>query len=217
MHHLGAALDDLPALASAHPGLIAALLTTCKQITKQVQRRRSSSSSSSTQSAARAVKRKYQTYGEDVGSRKIRRATLRTWKSFVGDTATRSRPDYPHHAGRCYVCKGDATAPLCAGCQELGRQMRTWSVDLSGKYAVVTGARIKIGLEVALRLLRDGCFVVATTRFPRSALIRWVIKSCCWCRCHSCCDCCRFANCNCCVPLLLLPLLLRLLSRLLSL
>ena len=37
-------------------------------------------------------------------------------------------------------------------------------VDLSGRYAVVTGARIKIGFHAALRLLRNGCSVVATTR-----------------------------------------------------
>jgi len=29
----------------------------------------------------------------------------------------------------------------------------------------VTGGRIKIGLRIALRLLRDGCFVIVTTRF----------------------------------------------------
>ena len=37
--------------------------------------------------------------------------------------------------------------------------------DLRGKFAIVTGGRIKIGLRIALRLLRDGCFVIVTTRF----------------------------------------------------
>ena len=36
--------------------------------------------------------------------------------------------------------------------------------DLRGKFAIVTGGRIKIGLRIALRLLRDGCFVIVTTR-----------------------------------------------------
>jgi NAD(P)-dependent dehydrogenase (short-subunit alcohol dehydrogenase family) len=46
-------------------------------------------------------------------------------------------------------------------------------MDLKGRSAVVTGARIKIGFEVSLRLLRNGCRVIATTRFPTDALQRY--------------------------------------------
>jgi len=38
--------------------------------------------------------------------------------------------------------------------------------DLNGYVALVTGARMKIGFHVALRLLRDDATVIATTRFP---------------------------------------------------
>ncbi len=41
-----------------------------------------------------------------------------------------------------------------------------------GQRAVVTGARIKIGYAIALKLLRCGAKVYATTRFTYDALER---------------------------------------------
>ncbi len=40
---------------------------------------------------------------------------------------------------------------------------------MSGKTALVTGGRIKIGFRSALWLLRCGCTVLVTSRFPRTA------------------------------------------------
>ena len=54
---------------------------------------------------------------------------------------------------------------------------RHQSCDLTGKTAVVTGARLKIGFHVALKLLRAGCYVIATTRFPVDALKRFKAES----------------------------------------
>lgn len=59
---------------------------------------------------------------------------------------------------------------ICPECAELNRKMRETYCDLSGKTAVVTGGRIKLGYAVCLRLLRQGARVIATTRYPRSAL-----------------------------------------------
>jgi len=39
--------------------------------------------------------------------------------------------------------------------------------------ALVTGARIKIGFEIALKLLRDGATVIATSRFFKDAYLRY--------------------------------------------
>lgn len=39
--------------------------------------------------------------------------------------------------------------------------------------ALVTGARIKIGYEIALKLLRDGATVYATSRFTKDSYIRY--------------------------------------------
>ena len=84
----------------------------------------------------------------------------------------------------CYVCKNRYNFPkkaekfmefwrfyprMCKTCAELNFLKRHQRVDLTGKYAVVTGGRIKIGYELVLKLLRDGCFVIVTTRFPHNA------------------------------------------------
>ena len=68
---------------------------------------------------------------------------------------------------RCYMCKLkfiELTDSLCNNCWNLNESMKNENADLTGKYAIVTGGRIKIGLHTSLRLLRDGCFVIVTTR-----------------------------------------------------
>ena len=49
-------------------------------------------------------------------------------------------------------------------------------VDMRDKICLVTGARVKIGYCVALKLLRMGAFVVVTTRFPHDAAIRYATE-----------------------------------------
>lgn len=50
------------------------------------------------------------------------------------------------------------------------RDQRT---DLTGKRALLTGGRAKIGMYIALRLLRDGAHTTITTRFPKDASRRF--------------------------------------------
>jgi len=40
-------------------------------------------------------------------------------------------------------------------------------------YALVTGARVKIGFQASLKLLRAGAHVIVTTRFPIDAAARY--------------------------------------------
>ncbi|MBK03631.1 MAG: short-chain dehydrogenase [Deltaproteobacteria bacterium] len=76
---------------------------------------------------------------------------------------------------RCYCCKQfmlerhPSYAAMCVSCGEVNRERRSQQVDLRGRIAIVTGARIKIGYATTLRLLRAGAHVIATTRFPKSA------------------------------------------------
>jgi NAD(P)-dependent dehydrogenase (short-subunit alcohol dehydrogenase family) len=80
---------------------------------------------------------------------------------------------------RCYVCKEryQRVHPeyhlLCPGCAEENLAHRHARCDLRGRRALVTGGRIKIGFQVALKLLRDGAEVLVTTRFPRDAARRF--------------------------------------------
>lgn len=47
------------------------------------------------------------------------------------------------------------------------------SLRLSGRTAVVTGARVNLGYHTALRLLRCGAMVIATTRYPNDAAVQY--------------------------------------------
>jgi predicted acylesterase/phospholipase RssA/NAD(P)-dependent dehydrogenase (short-subunit alcohol dehydrogenase family) len=79
----------------------------------------------------------------------------------------------------CYVCKTryvDVDAfyhQLCPDCAALNHERREARTDLSGRRALLTGGRAKIGMYIALRLLRDGAETTITTRFPRDAARRF--------------------------------------------
>ncbi|KPC91337.1 short-chain dehydrogenase, partial [Streptomyces sp. NRRL F-6602] len=53
------------------------------------------------------------------------------------------------------------------------RERRDARTDLTGKRALLTGGRAKIGMYIALRLLRDGAHTTVTTRFPNDAIRRF--------------------------------------------
>lgn len=82
----------------------------------------------------------------------------------------------------CYVCKNYFTRrhffydQFCPACGDFSYIKRYERVDLTGKIALITGARLKIGYAVALRLLRNGAQVIATSRFPRDAARRFAAE-----------------------------------------
>jgi NAD(P)-dependent dehydrogenase (short-subunit alcohol dehydrogenase family) len=79
----------------------------------------------------------------------------------------------------CYVCKEryvevDAFYhQLCPPCAARNHARRDARTDLRGRRALLTGGRAKIGMYIALRLLRDGAATTITTRFPRDAARRF--------------------------------------------
>jgi NAD(P)-dependent dehydrogenase (short-subunit alcohol dehydrogenase family) len=79
----------------------------------------------------------------------------------------------------CYICKTryvevDAFYhQLCQECATENRARRDARADLTGKRALLTGGRAKIGMYIALRLLRDGAHTTVTTRFPSDAIRRF--------------------------------------------
>lgn len=82
-------------------------------------------------------------------------------------------------ARACYICKQHYTLvdafyhQLCPDCALLNHAKRDARTDLTGKRALLTGGRAKIGMYIALRLLRDGAHTTITTRFPRDAVRRF--------------------------------------------
>lgn len=79
----------------------------------------------------------------------------------------------------CYICKNDYTLVdafyhwLCPTCAAMSHAKRDQRTDLTGKRALLTGGRAKIGMYIALRLLRDGAHTTITTRFPHDAVRRF--------------------------------------------
>lgn len=79
----------------------------------------------------------------------------------------------------CYICKAHYTQvdafyhQLCPDCAAFSRAKREARTDLTGRRALLTGGRAKIGMYIALRLLRDGAHTTITTRFPNDAVRRF--------------------------------------------
>nr|WP_232842238.1 SDR family NAD(P)-dependent oxidoreductase [Terrimesophilobacter mesophilus] len=79
----------------------------------------------------------------------------------------------------CYICKQQYTRvdafyhQLCPECAAFSHAKRDARTDLTGRRALLTGGRAKIGMHIALRLLRDGAHTTITTRFPRDAVRRF--------------------------------------------
>jgi NAD(P)-dependent dehydrogenase (short-subunit alcohol dehydrogenase family) len=79
----------------------------------------------------------------------------------------------------CYICKQRYTRvdafyhQLCPDCAAKSRAKRDARADFTGRRALLTGGRAKIGMYIALRLLRDGAHTTITTRFPNDAIRRF--------------------------------------------
>ncbi|EKO16869.1 oxidoreductase, short chain dehydrogenase/reductase family protein [Leptospira kirschneri str. H2] len=79
----------------------------------------------------------------------------------------------------CYVCKKEYTRlhffydSMCPECGELNYKKRFQTAPLHGQVALITGSRLKIGYQTTLMLLRAGATVIATTRFPVDAALRF--------------------------------------------
>lgn len=82
----------------------------------------------------------------------------------------------------CYVCKKSYLElhfhydSMCPDCSTLNWLKRSQTADLTGRVALVTGARVKIGYEIVLMLLRAGARVIATTRFACDAARRFAAE-----------------------------------------
>jgi hypothetical protein len=82
-------------------------------------------------------------------------------------------------ARSCYLCKTryvDVHAfyhQLCPECAAFSWAKREQRTDLTGRRALLTGGRAKIGMYIALMLLRDGAELTITTRFPHDAVRRF--------------------------------------------
>jgi NAD(P)-dependent dehydrogenase (short-subunit alcohol dehydrogenase family) len=117
---------------------------------------------------------------EQAGLRVQRRSTVYApiWLERPKPEAEVQRPDLQRERD-CYVCKQPFSSmhryydSMCEGCGEFNYAKREQTADLTGQTALITGARVKIGFQASLKLLRAGAQVIVTTRFPIDAAERY--------------------------------------------
>lgn len=100
----------------------------------------------------------------------------------MDDAATSKSIGKLRVARNCYICKQyfhdlhfyyDSMCPQCAA---FNWTKRNQSADLNGRFALLTGGRVKIGYFTGLKLLRAGAHLVVTTRFPNDAAKRYLAE-----------------------------------------
>ena len=80
---------------------------------------------------------------------------------------------------QCYICKISFSKlhffydSMCEPCGDFNYSKRFQTAPLEGRVALITGARLKIGFQSALMMLRAGARVVVSTRFARDAAERF--------------------------------------------
>ncbi|PSB54357.1 SDR family NAD(P)-dependent oxidoreductase [Chamaesiphon polymorphus] len=100
---------------------------------------------------------------------------------FADDLLER-KPEYFQQSVSCYICKQAYREVhffyhlLCLKCAEFNYAKRDRRADLTGRVALLTGGRIKIGYQLGLRLLQDGARVIITTRFPQDCARRYSLE-----------------------------------------
>ena len=81
----------------------------------------------------------------------------------------------------CYICKDKLVLDnihsfygnLCKKCGDYNYSFRTMKLDFTGRIAIVTGGRVKIGYYIATKLLSYGAKVLITSRFPKDTLFKY--------------------------------------------
>ncbi len=115
----------------------------------------------------------------DISDRDKQLLEKQAWQPMQGEVAAQ-RLEEP---ARCYICKEEYRDlhshydALCPPCARLNWHKRLQTADLSGRVALVTGSRVKIGYEASLMLLRAGASLIATTRFPCDSAKRFAAEA----------------------------------------
>ncbi|MFE7754956.1 SDR family NAD(P)-dependent oxidoreductase [Streptomyces sp. NPDC057429] len=164
-------LDELDSIEVDHPDAIAVRRATAGIYRTVKQRRRQE------RRAAKTAHDKAVTEATATGS--AERIDDETQGVLPSSTATAEIAGILQRPRSCYICKTryvevDAFYhQLCQSCAKENRSRREARTDLTGRRALLTGGRAKIGMYIALRLLRDGAHTTITTRFPNDAIRRF--------------------------------------------
>jgi len=128
---------------------------------------------------------------DNTGIRELRRKPVFTTTNYFppigfeadditpGEEGARTTQRQTVELQHCYVCKQKYTVihhfydQMCPTCAAFNFKKRTELADLSGRVALLTGGRVKIGFQTGLKLLRCGAHLIVTTRFPRDSALRY--------------------------------------------
>ncbi|SOC86379.1 Dehydrogenases with different specificities (related to short-chain alcohol dehydrogenases) [Curtobacterium sp. 314Chir4.1] len=164
-------LEQMPSIDEAHPDFVRVRQATAKMF-KAVKRAHRLEKRAVIAEADRRVIAATATGAADRIDDETRGVPIRSSTTAqTAGTLLKSRP--------CYMCKQQYTVvdafyhQLCPSCAAMSHAKRDARTDLTGKRALLTGGRAKIGMYIALRLLRDGAHTTITTRFPRDAVRRF--------------------------------------------
>lgn len=118
-----------------------------------------------------------------TGIRKLRRQPVFTSPNVFPPSPEQLREKEPaatmDEPRNCYTCKRDYSTihhfydRLCPECGDFNFAKRTETADLTGRVALLTGGRVKIGYQAGIKLLRAGAHLIVTTRFPRDSAARY--------------------------------------------
>jgi NAD(P)-dependent dehydrogenase (short-subunit alcohol dehydrogenase family) len=117
---------------------------------------------------------------KDTGIRSARESSIFTAPKMLemADLTNKETPELESPRA-CYVCDKKYTKlhhfydTMCSDCGDLNYAKRYQTANVKGQVAVITGSRLKIGYHISLMLLKGGATVIATTRFPVDAALRF--------------------------------------------
>lgn len=106
----------------------------------------------------------------------LNKECMKMWKTLDNKTFKLGRQI---KAPNCYLCMKHYTNihwfyhKICKECGEKALELRNLTNDLRGWHVIVTGARLKLGYQVALKFLRAGAEVIITSRKWSEAAVRY--------------------------------------------
>lgn len=188
---LEAIVEDRSLLAEGDPEDQRRLIHAAGKVwTPDETRRRQLTRALAKQRKAEAKQRREQAL-DDTGIRTLRRRPTYTTPNVYppalpgeveqGQVDVEAEDASANDVGRqhCYICKQPFTElhhfydQMCAPCAELNYRKRGELADLTGRVALLTGGRVKIGYQAGIKLLRCGAELIVTTRFPQDAAARY--------------------------------------------
>ena len=142
--------------------------------TVKKQRRRQERRAAKIRANDKAVTERHRDRLRRADRRRDRRASPLVRRRHGRDRRACSSARAPATSARAATSRSTpSTTSSARTARRVNHARRDARTDLTGRRALLTGGRAKIGMYIALRLLRDGAHTTITTRFPNDAVRRF--------------------------------------------